>query len=57
MLKSLGQKVNQNTFINTGGNTTNNVTTSKDNGSSGLGLTDKGESRNAVLARRIASGV
>ena len=56
MLKSLGQKVNQNTFINAGGNTTNNVSTSNGSGS-GLGLTDKGESRNAVLARRIASGV
>ena len=57
ILKSLGQKVNQNTFINAGGNTTNNVTTTNGSGSSELGLTDKGESRNAVLARRIASGV
>jgi hypothetical protein len=57
MLKSLGQKVNQNTFINAGGNTTNNVTTTNGSGSSGPSLTDKGESRNAVLARRIASGV
>lgn len=56
MLKTLGQKVNQNTFINAGGNTTNNVTTTE-GGGSGLGLTEKGESRNAILARRIASGV
>jgi len=57
MLKSLGQKVSQTNVISTG-NTTNNSVNNVSAGSSGpYAPSNPSESRNSILARRIASGV
>ncbi len=57
MLKSLGQKVSQTNVISTGNTTNNSVNNVSASGSGPYTPSNPSESRNSILARRIASGV